>query len=131
MDDVPAEKRVRLQDLEDHHCRWPCGDPERQRFRLLRLPYCSHHGTGRKSASHQVRAPANDEGRMTALMMTFALIGMGTCASLQSWRSALLLARLKSGSQISKIGANEANQNQRLQMPGRAVDPNLNRPDGE
>lgn len=30
--DVPVHKRVKLIDLESHHCRWPIGDPKEQDF---------------------------------------------------------------------------------------------------
>jgi len=40
---------VTVRDLEDHHCRWPLGDPQDTAFRLcggrrsLGLPYCAAH----------------------------------------------------------------------------------------
>jgi GcrA cell cycle regulator len=47
--DVPAEKRVKHNDLEAHHCRWPCGDPKETDFGFCgeqKIPgqaYCRGH----------------------------------------------------------------------------------------
>ena len=44
--DIP---RIKTADLEDHHCRWPCGDPREPDFgfcgkdKILGLPYCEPH----------------------------------------------------------------------------------------
>lgn len=48
---TPADDRVRvtLADLEQHHCRWPVGDPKEAGFgfcglsRVLGAPYCADH----------------------------------------------------------------------------------------
>jgi GcrA cell cycle regulator len=47
--DVPPEKRVKHNDLENHHCRWPCGDPKEAHFGFCgsqKVPgrsFCKHH----------------------------------------------------------------------------------------
>jgi GcrA cell cycle regulator len=47
--DVPVEKRVKHNDLEAHHCRWPCGDPKEADFgfcgsqKAPGVSFCKHH----------------------------------------------------------------------------------------
>lgn len=51
-DDISAEQRRTLMQLENHHCRWPCGDPRESDFFFCGhpsadvidgRPYCAHH----------------------------------------------------------------------------------------
>lgn len=47
--DIPVAERKVLADLEDHHCRWPIGDPQHLEFhfcgkdKVPGLPYCEFH----------------------------------------------------------------------------------------
>ena len=46
---VPQRQRRTVETLEDHHCRWPIGDPQHADFhfcgakKLTGLPYCECH----------------------------------------------------------------------------------------
>lgn len=46
---IPPHERKQLKDLEEHHCRWPIGDPQESDFhfcarrKVFGLPYCEHH----------------------------------------------------------------------------------------
>ncbi len=47
--EIPVGERLKLLDLENHHCRWPIGDPQRPDFHFCGsrpvpgLPYCQRH----------------------------------------------------------------------------------------
>lgn len=48
-DEMPPEKRIKLLDLEPHHCRWGIGDPKKDDFgfcgaqKVPGLSYCMEH----------------------------------------------------------------------------------------
>lgn len=62
-DGVSGGKQVILADLEDHHCRWPLGDPRTAAFRfcgrskLLGLPYCLVHAKRAFPARYPTEPP--------------------------------------------------------------------------
>jgi GcrA cell cycle regulator len=59
---IPLAERKTLDQLEDHHCRWPMGDPRKSDFHFCAkekvpgLPYCGHHARRAYQTPAQRRA---------------------------------------------------------------------------
>lgn len=64
---TPISSRVTLQALEDHHCRWPVGDPRAASFRFCGCPkepglvYCTTHA----QRAYPLRYPDLHPGEVT------------------------------------------------------------------
>lgn len=59
---VPPEQRVKLLDLEPHHCRWPIGDPKTPEFgfcgahKTVASMYCQRHYSESRQALPVVKS---------------------------------------------------------------------------
>lgn len=71
---------VAFADLENHHCRWPVGDPKHEGFgfcggpRVIGLPYCEAHA--RRAYQPRGGLPEQNEGPAPAPQATPETVGV-------------------------------------------------------